>query len=220
MLKSHLKIFSDTLKWCAKQKKAYHVVTAEDLTKVTESVHHEGVCFLAKRQRYLTQDEFLNLRVSGSVQAKGQCCIYFDGVQNPHNIGSIMRSAAHFGVVFVFGNLEKLNAFTPSAYRIAKGGFEFVKWVDVKEPAKLLAALKKKNFTLVATDSAAKSSIYATKLPNNCVLVMGGETSGVSQMSEKHADLVVTIPGSEHLPSLNVSAAAAVLLSEYWRTHA
>src|ERR1700738_2090470 len=80
-----VKLLSGLLKWCATHKKAYHIIPDEELEKVTQSVHHEGVCVLAKQVETLT---FKDLLRQLSKLPKKQCWLYLDGVGNPHNLGS------------------------------------------------------------------------------------------------------------------------------------
>ena len=126
------------LKSCAEMRKAYHIVETLDLDKVSDSVHHEGVCILAKELPPLTPQEFLK---GLSTRGPKTCLLYLDGVENPHNLGSILRTAAHFGIPYILGQLPAL---TPSACRIAKGAAEIVRLVPLEKPAATLEKLKQK----------------------------------------------------------------------------
>src|SRR5690606_36072272 len=116
-----------------------------DLDKLTESVHHEGVCILAKELPLCQEKQMFS-----SIKKK-ECLLYLDGVQNPHNLGSIVRTAAHFGITHILGEKGKMPTLSPSSYRIAKGGAELVKIVLLENPLKTLKELKEKGFCLIGT---------------------------------------------------------------------
>lgn len=205
------------LKWCAEQKKAYHIVPEEDLARVSESIHHEGVCLLAKEPaRTAEQELFAHLAKEG----QKQCILYLDGVQNPHNLGSILRTCAHFGIAYVLGEEGKLPALSPSACRIAKGGAERVKWIALARPEQTLRKLKAKGFSLIGTSSHKGSSLYRFAFPARTVLAIGSESSGVGKTVLAQAADNLQIPGSGFVESLNVSVATSLCLGEYARQHA
>lgn len=209
---SNVKQFSLVLKWCAKNKKAYHIVTNQDLEKITESVHHEGVCLVAKQITPLSFEECKMQLTSPHI-----CLLYLDGVQNPHNIGSILRTAAHFGIAYILGN--KLPHLSSAACRIAKGGAEIVKLVQLDHPKQAIVELKKLGFAFASTSSHGGHDLYAKQLPERTIFAMGAEDQGISQEMEKLATFMIQIPGTGLVESLNVSVATSLLLGEYARQH-
>jgi len=213
---SNMPAFRSLLKWCAENKKAYHIVSNEELDKVSASVHHEGVCILAKEGEPLSSQEFLS-QISS---AKSACLLYLDGVENPHNIGSILRTCAHFGIPYLLGEKGKLPSLSPSASRIAKGGAEIVQLVEVERPVAFFKELRKKGFVLVSTSSHVSDSLYSAALPAKMVLAMGSEANGVSKELLALSTQKVQIPGTGHVESLNVSVATSLCLGEYYRQHA
>lgn len=211
---TNVSTFKQVLAWCAKQKKAYHIVPTNELDKISDSVHHEGVCILAKEMPLLKEEEFMSLL------PKDKCCLlYLDGVQNPHNIGSILRTCAHFGVAFILGEMGRLPTLSPSACRIAKGGAEIVRLVALAEPIRTLKKLRSLGFCVVATSSHADLSIHNVKLSPKSILAMGAEDRGVNEAILSLATYKVKIPGTDSIESLNVSVAAGLCLGEYYRLH-
>jgi TrmH RNA methyltransferase len=208
---SNLKTFKMVMKWCSQNKKAYHVVTAKELEKITESHHHEGVCLLAKEKPKKTfEDLILDVAKKDRV-----CLLYLDGVSNPHNIGSIMRAMAHFGVLYILADEAKVPPLSPSAFRIAKGGSEYVNLVLIKNPQEGLKKLKKLGFELVTTSSHGGSSLYKYAFAKKSVIVMGAESEGVSKKLFDLAEIKIQIPGTGLVESLNVSVAASLCVSEW-----
>lgn len=203
------------LKWCAAHKKAYHLVEGAELEKITKSVHHEGICILAKIQAPLSWEALVK-----EARRIPLCLLYLDGVQNPHNLGALLRIAAHFGVRYILGNAEELPQLSASALRIAQGGAESVQLLPLEKPKEGLQALKTAGYALVATSSHAEKGLYECSLPERLVWIFGSESHGVSKPLLKQSSELLRIPGSGAVGSLNVSAAAAICLGEYWRQHA
>ena len=211
-----LKGFKKVLKWCAEHKKAYHLVPSAELDKVSDSVHHEGVCFLARSLPILQEADLFPLF---SKKEDRVCLLYLDGVQNPHNIGSIIRSAAHFGVTHILGEKGKLPALTGSACRIAKGGAEVVRLVVLDRPAEALKKLKGEGFTFIGTSSHEGTSLYKFGFPARSILAIGGESFGLSRECSALISHQIQIPGTGAVESLNVSVATSLCMGEYYRQH-
>lgn len=208
----HVKAVSPLLKWCASKGKAYHIVSSEELAKVSDSVHHEGLCVLALE---LPATTFIHM-VKGLEAHKGPACLLFlDGVQNPHNIGSIMRVCAHFGIRYIVG--EKVPALSPSAYRIAQGGAECVGLISVDNLKQAFPKLEQMGFRIVASSSHGGNSLYSYKFGDRMIIVLGSETEGVSKKVLASAKDTLLIPGTGLVESLNVAVAAGLCLGEYWR---
>lgn len=205
----------NVLAWCVKQRLGYRVVGESDLDKLTASRHHEGVCFDLLRAPPLDLDVLL----ATISEAPAPCALlWLDGVGNPHNLGALIRSAAHFGAGGVLVPAASGLDVSGAAARVAEGAAEAVPFVQA-EAATALAALRGHGFTLVATVPTGGVSLYATALPPRLVLIFGAEREGMSAAMLEHADLRLTIPGSGVIDSLNVAASTAVVLGEYWRQH-
>jgi len=209
-----VKELSPLLKWCAKLGKAYHIVSAEELASVADSVHHEGLCILAKPLGLLSFEEMMKGLDS---KQKSDCLVYLDGVQNPHNIGSIMRVCAHFGVRYILGERRALPAVSPSAYRVAQGGAESVQLVPIDQLQPALQKLQKSGFTMIASHCHSGRWLYDYQFPRRSLIVMGSETEGIRPQLLKLMQETLMIPGTGLVESLNVSVAAGLFLGEYWR---
>ena len=213
---TNVKTFRPLLKWCAEQRIAYHIIEADELVKVSDSIHHEGVCVLAREVGQTSWQAFC-----ASLEAmKGPVCLlYLDGVQNPHNLGSIIRTAAHFGVPFILGEEGKMPALSPSACRIAKGGAEIVRLVSLSQPTQAFQWLQKKGFSILGTSSHGGTSLYRFSFPAQSIIAMGAESTGVGKSVLAIVNSKIQIPGSGLIESLNVSVAASLCMGEYCRQH-
>jgi TrmH RNA methyltransferase len=206
--------FKPVLAWCVKQRIGYRVVENDDLDRLTESQHHEGVCFEVRRTPLLSLRELLQ----GIPSKSPALLIWLDGVGNPHNVGALLRSAANFGARGAI-----LPAATPAlsgaALRVAEGGAEAVPLAQAQAGEDVFEALHEAGFAIAATVPRDGWDLYKNKLPDRLALILGAEGEGMSTQLIADADLRLTIPGTGAVESLNVSASAAVLFAEYWRQH-
>jgi RNA methyltransferase, TrmH family len=214
LLESRLDAMRSELRVLAERRLPYRVVPREELDKIAGGMHHEGVCLFARELHPMGLPE-LERRV-GAVAGPVQL-VYLDAVRNPHNLGAILRSAAHFGALAVLGPEEGSPDVGPAAARVAEGGAEHVPLVRLRDPGRDLARLASLGLALVGTDAEAKASIFDEALPERAVLLLGAEREGLARSLLARCDRVVRIPGTGAVQSLNVSAAAAVLLAEHRR---
>ena len=204
--------FGYIMKACAQARKAYRIVDKFELDKIAETRGHQGVCFLVKKIEPFTIKEYLD----ASIDLETDCLVALERLGNPHNVGSITRTCAHFGVEGLLVN-DALVAQSGSALRSAEGGGEFVQFVDGGRLSDALPIFKAAGYTVVGTSSHEGESLYTTELPDKMLLMMGPESSGLSPFLIDDADLMVRIPGSENVESLNVATATGIVLGEYWR---
>ena len=204
------------LAWCVKNRLGYRVVDETDLDKLTGSRHHEGVCCDLVRAPPLDLGRLLATLPEAPAPS---LLLWLDGVGNPHNLGALLRSAAHFGVGGVVVPANSGLDVSGAAARVAEGAAEVVPLVQVATAADALYALRLHGYTLAATVSRAGASLYAAPLPARLVLIFGAEGEGMSAALIAAAQQRLTIPGSGAIDSLNVAASVAVMLGEYWRQH-
>lgn len=213
LTETNIPAFKQVLAWCVKQRIGYRVVEVDEIEKLTASSHHEGVCFALLRTHAPTLDAVLE---QADVKQPA-LLLWLHGVGNPHNLGAILRSAAHFGARAAL--LSDAQGLSPAAYRVAEGGAEAVPCVAIHESDKTLAKLRGAGFKLAATTVRGGASLYAEPLPPRVVLLLGAETTGLPQALLDRADVLVRIPGTGAVESLNVSVASALLIAEWARVH-
>lgn len=198
----------ELLMWCAKNKKAYDVVSSEDLEKIASSVHHEGICAIVKNKPAPSLSQALQ-----KISRHDETVLYLDGVENPHNIGNILRTAAHFGIRFVLSSHHSTNSLPPATWRIAEGGMEYLDVIRIENPTNLFLELKKSRYHVYGTSSHHSKSIHSVSFKKRSVIVLGQESFGMSEAVLKLCDERIKIDGTDHVESLNVSSAAAILMS-------
>ncbi len=202
------------LKEAAKRRIAYREVDDESLTRMAESVHHEGVCMLVDPPPAVDSSSLAErITRTGLVVA-------LDGVDNPHNIGAILRSAAYFGVAALISeSRDGKNPISAAARRVAEGGAEHVPLVAAAEIEVSLRELKALGFGVIGADARATVPLSELRWPKRSVLVLGHERDGLSKAARACCDTLVSIPGSGAIDSLNVSVAAGVLIASYVASH-
>jgi TrmH RNA methyltransferase len=99
--------FAKLVEWCARERKGFQIVADENLERLTKSIHHEGVAILAAAMPRWTLDDLLAAVAKAATPGP---LVYLDGVQNPHNLGSILRTAAHFGAAACGGGCGGVRA--------------------------------------------------------------------------------------------------------------
>ncbi|QHM72169.1 tRNA/rRNA methyltransferase [Mixta intestinalis] len=203
--------FRDALRWLAANRKAYHVVEEAELEKASGTEHHGGVCFLIKKRVGTPVSEWL------ATDREQDCVLALENIGNPHNIGGIMRSSAHFGVKGLLVD-DAAVLESGAAVRTAEGGAEHVQALSAESFVKGLEAFRKAGYTIVTTSSHKGSTpLTQAKLPAKMVLALGQESDGLSESALKQGDMSVSIDGTGKVESLNVSVATGILLAEWWR---
>jgi TrmH RNA methyltransferase len=212
LLEARIPQLQPLLKWCVAHRIGYRVVEDADLQKLAASTHHEGVVADVLREEPQSLTAWLRELPVGP-----QCALWLDGVGNPHNLGAILRSAAHFGAGAVLLPKHSPLLLSGAAARVAEGGAEHVPFVRLGREDNAIAQLHGAGFGLAATVVRGGVDVFAATLPQRLVYVIGAEGEGMDPKLAALCDLRVSIPGSGAVESLNVAAATAVLLAQ-WRS--
>lgn len=196
----------------AAKRRVYRVVPREELERIAGTVHHAGIVAVASIQK-VTTPTAADVRAWA---AAGELVVVLDRVGNPHNLGAIARTAAFLGVRRLVLSPDPAQA-RPSdaAYRVAEGGLDHLELHTVENLPRALRSWRAQ-FEIIGTD--VHGALPLTQLPHRTaasrpvMLVLGNEEEGTSPQVLDSCTLKVTIPGTDKVESLNVSAAAAILL--------
>ena len=140
--------------------------------------------------------------------------LILDEVQDPHNLGACLRSAAAAGVHAVVVPKDRSVALTDTVRRIACGAADQVPLFQVTNLARTIDQLRKQGIWVVGASGQASQSIFNSTLTGPLALVMGSEGSGLRRLTAEKCDLLVRIPMTDRVESLNVSVAAGICLFE------
>jgi 23S rRNA (guanosine2251-2'-O)-methyltransferase len=182
-------------------------VPRRDLDKISETGHHQGVLAFIVRPSYASIEEVLS-GVEGDI-----CVVVLDKVQDPMNLGSVLRTAEATGVNAIAIPRRGGVGLTPAVRRAAMGGDVYVPVVR-ERPFRVLRDLREEGVRVVGVDPRGRVDYFSERLTGSVAFVLGGEGGGLSKQMLDKCDVVVRIPMSGHLDSLNVGVAAAVVLYE------
>lgn len=145
--------------------------------------------------------------------SKKQLIVILDKLNDPNNLGAIIRSCDAFGIDGIVIPKNRSISVTDTVVKISTGAIEYVKICTETNINQTIDYLKKNGFWIVGTDASAKTSIYDIEFDRSLALVIGSEGYGISQLTQKKCDYITKIPMYGHVNSLNASASAAICLS-------
>ena len=188
-------------------------VTRERLGQISETGHHQGVIAVAAAYSYSTVEEILQ-----KAKEKGEApfLILLDNIEDPHNLGAIIRTANLVGAHGVIIPKRRAAGLTPVAARTSAGAIYHTPVAKVTNLAAVMEELKKEGLWFVCADMDG-TSMYQLDLKGPIGLVIGNEGEGVSRLVKEHCDFVASIPMKGDIDSLNASVAAGVLAYEIVR---
>lgn len=200
----------------AEARHAYRCVEEEDLERISGSVHHGGIVAVVERPPFRPPQ----LEQVREWAGRGESLLILDCIGNPHNLGAIVRTAAFFGVSKLVLADHPLAALpTDATYRVAAGGLEHMEVFVVTYMDRFLHDIRAFYEVIgAATDGGDPRLGGSSRKP--VALVLGNEEEGLAPEVAAECDRLVTIPGCGRVESLNVGAAAAVLLWECTRSKA
>ncbi|WP_040941498.1 23S rRNA (guanosine(2251)-2'-O)-methyltransferase RlmB [Xanthomonas campestris] len=186
-------------------------VNTQALDGVGGQVRHQGVAARYAAARLWAENE-----LEGLVQAaQGRALVLIlDGVQDPHNLGACLRSAAAAGVTAVVIPKDKSATVNATVRKTSAGAADRIPVVAVTNLARCLRDLQKQGVWLYGLAGEAEASLYSVDLRGNVGLVLGGEGDGLRRLTREHCDGLVKIPMPGDIESLNVSVATGVTLFE------
>ena len=175
---------------------------------------HQGVVARIAAARYADADDLLDQLESRIGSADPPLAVGLDGIEDPHNMGSILRTAECAGVHGVFIAERRAVGLTSVVAKVAAGALEYVPVARVTNLVRLIEQLKARNIWVVGAAGDAKQlyTDWDWKLP--AAVFLGSEGHGLHRLVREHCDTLVRIPVAGRLESLNVSVAAGVLLYE------
>lgn len=176
--------------------------------------NHQGVVALFDAAGYTAFEDFLE-----SLPQSGQALVLaLDKVEDPGNLGALMRSAAAFGAAGVLVPRERAAPLTRAAVKASAGAAEVLPLVRAVNLRRALEILKKMDFWLVGAEGDGGQSLSSFTFPDRAVLVLGSEGRGLSPVIKKECDFLVAIDQRrDQVSSLNVSVAGGILMAEYYR---
>lgn len=203
-----------TIKRLAKNKDIYvKYVAKERLDQMSDTGHHQGVIAIAAAYEYAQVEDILE-----NARKKGEApfVILLDNIEDPHNLGAIIRTANLAGAHGVIIPKNRAVGLTATVARTSAGALNYTPVARVTNLSKTIEELKKEGLWFVCADMGGES-MYKLHLTGPIGLVIGNEGEGVSRLVKEKCDFIASIPMKGDIDSLNASVAAGVLAYEIVR---
>lgn len=196
-----------------KQHTIISYVSKERLDQLSETHHHQGVIAIAAAYDYASVDDIL-----AKAREKGEAPFIFllDGIEDPHNLGAIIRTANLAGAHGVIIPKHRAVGLTATVARTSAGALNFTPVAKVTNLGAAMDELKKEDLWFVCADMKGEV-MYRQNLTGPIGLVIGNEGEGVSRLVREKCDFTASIPMKGDIDSLNASVAAGVLAYEIVR---
>lgn len=188
-------------------------VSKERLSKLSETGKHQGVVAHAAAYKYAEVEDMLALAKS---RQEAPFLIILDNIEDPHNLGAIIRTANLAGAHGVIIPKRRAVGLTATVARTSAGALHYTPVAKVTNVVKTMEELKEKGLWFVCADMGG-TQMYDLDLKGPIGLVIGNEGEGVSRLVKEHCDFTASIPMRGDIDSLNASVAAGVLAYEIVR---
>jgi 23S rRNA (guanosine2251-2'-O)-methyltransferase len=189
----------------------------EQLTLMAQTAGHQGVVALVKPQEFLTIEDLFTPQQSATTPAPARLLLALDGVEDPQNLGALLRVADGAGVDGVILTERRSAPLSPVAVKASAGATEHLRIARVVNLVRALEELKRQNIWVIGLDERGTSDYDQFDFTGDCVLVLGREGAGLHDLVRRTCDHLLRIPMAGGVSSLNVSAAGAVVLYEAFR---
>ena len=193
---------------CRQQSVPVRFESREALDRLSRGAAHQGVIAVGAAQQYCELEEALE---------GARLLVVLDGIEDPHNLGAIIRTAHAAGAAAVVVPERRAAPLTETVAKAAAGALEHLPVARVGNLNRALETLKERGFWIYGLDERGAHAYDAIDYAQPAAFVLGAEGHGLHEQVRKHCDWLVRIPLAGNLPSLNVSVAAGIVLFEWKR---
>ena len=197
---------------CRKLSVPVRFLNRAELDRMAGNNAHQGVIAVTSAKQYTSLED-----VVAAKRGRYSLIVVLDGVEDPHNLGAILRTADAAGADGVVIPERRAAAVTGTVTKASAGASEHLPIAKVTNIARTVEDLKTSNVWVVGLDERASQLYDALDYNMDCAVVLGAEGKGVHELVRKKCDFLVSIPMLGKVPSLNVSVAAGVMLYEIVR---
>ena len=197
---------------CRSNSIAVRFLPRVELDRLASSGAHQGVVAVTSSKQYADVDDIIAAK-----RGDHSLIVVLDGVEDPHNLGAILRTADACGANGVLIPERRAAGVTGTVAKASAGASEHLPVAKVTNISRTLEELKTKGLWIVGLDERGTQSYDAVDYKMDCAVVLGAEGKGLHDLVRKRCDFLVSIPMLGQVPSLNVSVAAGVILYEVVR---
>ncbi len=191
---------------------AVRFVPRAELDRMAGNNAHQGVVAVTSAKQYSDLDD-----VVAAKRGQYSLVVVLDGVEDPHNLGAILRTADAAGADGVVVPERRAVGVTGTVAKVSAGASEHLPIAKVTNIARTLEDLKTKNLWIVGLDERGMQTYDSVDYKMDCAIALGAEGKGLHDLVRKRCDFIVSIPMLGKVPSLNVSVAAGIVLYEVVR---
>lgn len=206
--------FSSLLQQAKKQGAIIDEVASDRLNHLTSHANHQGIVAQVAPYAYWELNALLSRAKS---ESDSPVIVIADGIEDPHNLGAIIRTAEAMGVSGLIIPQRRAVGVTATAIKVAAGALENLPIARVVNLSKTLEKLKESGYWIYGTSAQSSRLIHNINFSGAIGLVVGSEGKGLSSLVERHCDELVSIPLAGKTPSLNASVATAIAIYEVFR---
>ncbi len=189
-------------------------IPRENLSRIVENgANHQGVIAYTSSAEYYSANKLL----TEICQKENSLSVILDGVEDPRNLGAILRTVECVGVDGVFIPERRAVGLTETVAKSSAGAIEYVKVAKISNINRLIDELKENNIWVIGASGDAQTDYTEWDWTQSSALVLGGEGNGLHRLTAEKCDVLVKIPMQGKIESLNVSVAAGVVLFEAFR---
>ena len=183
-----------------------------ELDRLAGNAAHQGLVAVTSAKQYNDLDDLLAARLG-----EHSLIVVLDGVEDPHNLGAVLRTADAAGADGVVVPDRRAAGVTGTVAKVSAGASEHLPIAKVTNISRSLEELKSNDLWIVGLDERGPQTYDAIDYNIHCAVVLGAEGKGLHDLVRKHCDFLVSIPMLGKVPSLNVSVAAGIVLFEVVR---
>lgn len=184
---------------------AFERVSKGELNRLTDNAVHQGVVADVEAYQYHALEPLVDT-------SKNQRFLILDGIEDPHNLGAIMRTAEATGLDAIIMSKNGQVPLNATVAKVSSGAIEHVPVCLVTNISQTILMLKKKDIWIIGTDGNTTQSYLEMPVDRSLAIVLGNEGEGIRPLVKSHCDMLVKIPMKGKINSLNVSVAAALMM--------
>lgn len=189
-------------------------VAPDKINAMAENKNHQGVLALVASREYIEIEELVKLTKD---QEKAPLLVILDELEDPHNLGAIIRTADAVGAHGIIIPQRRSVGLTETVAKTSAGAIEYIPVAKVNNLVQTIDFLKEQGFWIAGADAQAKQTYWEADLKGPLAVVIGSEGKGIGRLVSEHCDFLIKLPMQGHINSLNASVSAALILYEVLR---
>lgn len=189
-------------------------VSKQKMDEISEGGNHQGVIAFTTPYEYCKIDDILSVARDKN---ENPLVLILDGIEDPHNLGAIIRTAECMGVHGIIIPKRRAAMVNSTVMKVAAGALEYMRISRVTNINEAMEELKEKGLWIIGTDASGRDSIDKVDLKSPIAIVIGSEGEGMSQLTRKRCDILTRIDMKGHITSLNASVSAGMVVYEACR---